>query len=68
MQVTPLTALKFAELAAKAGIPKGVINIIPGSGNHTTAALPASCCICVCVHSFVHEWNFKALISKPRKV
>ncbi|XP_060745088.1 mitochondrial 10-formyltetrahydrofolate dehydrogenase [Tachysurus vachellii] len=31
-QVTPLTALKFAELAAKAGIPKGVINIIPGSG------------------------------------
>ncbi|CAJ0966779.1 unnamed protein product [Ranitomeya imitator] len=31
-QVTPLTALKFAELAAKAGIPKGVINILPGSG------------------------------------
>ncbi|XP_032809941.1 mitochondrial 10-formyltetrahydrofolate dehydrogenase [Petromyzon marinus] len=32
-QVTPLTALKFAELAAKAGFPKGVINIIPGSGS-----------------------------------
>ncbi|XP_075907562.1 mitochondrial 10-formyltetrahydrofolate dehydrogenase [Nelusetta ayraudi] len=31
-QVTPLTALKFAELAVKAGIPKGVINILPGSG------------------------------------
>ncbi|XP_068611067.1 mitochondrial 10-formyltetrahydrofolate dehydrogenase [Brachionichthys hirsutus] len=31
-QVTPLTALKFAELSAKAGIPKGVINILPGSG------------------------------------
>uniref|UniRef100_A0A8C6ML33 Aldehyde dehydrogenase 1 family member L1 n=1 Tax=Nothobranchius furzeri TaxID=105023 RepID=A0A8C6ML33_NOTFU len=31
-QVTPLTALKFAELAAKAGLPKGVINILPGSG------------------------------------
>ncbi|XP_043820957.1 mitochondrial 10-formyltetrahydrofolate dehydrogenase isoform X2 [Dromiciops gliroides] len=31
-QVTPLTALKFAELSAKAGFPKGVINIIPGSG------------------------------------
>ncbi|XP_063303292.1 mitochondrial 10-formyltetrahydrofolate dehydrogenase [Pelobates fuscus] len=31
-QVTPLTALKFAELAAKAGVPKGVINILPGSG------------------------------------
>ncbi|KAI4797290.1 hypothetical protein KUCAC02_025206 [Chaenocephalus aceratus] len=31
-QVTPLTALKFAELAARAGIPKGVVNILPGSG------------------------------------
>ncbi|CAH3028244.1 unnamed protein product [Porites evermanni] len=32
-QVTPLTALKFAELSAKAGFPKGVINILPGSGS-----------------------------------
>nr|KAF6329540.1 aldehyde dehydrogenase 1 family member L1 [Myotis myotis] len=32
-QVTPLTALKFAELTLKAGIPKGVINILPGSGS-----------------------------------
>ncbi|XP_052608862.1 mitochondrial 10-formyltetrahydrofolate dehydrogenase isoform X2 [Peromyscus californicus insignis] len=31
-QVTPLTALKFAELTVKAGFPKGVINIVPGSG------------------------------------
>uniref|UniRef100_A0A671SA63 10-formyltetrahydrofolate dehydrogenase n=1 Tax=Sinocyclocheilus anshuiensis TaxID=1608454 RepID=A0A671SA63_9TELE len=31
-QVTPLTALKFAELTVKAGIPNGVINIVPGSG------------------------------------
>lgn len=31
-QVTPLTALKFAELTVKAGFPKGVINILPGSG------------------------------------
>lgn len=30
--MTPLTALKFAELTLKAGIPKGVINILPGSG------------------------------------
>ncbi|MDT9754846.1 NAD-dependent succinate-semialdehyde dehydrogenase [Heyndrickxia coagulans] len=28
---TPLTALKLAELAAKAGIPKGVMNVITGS-------------------------------------
>ncbi|XP_041058752.1 mitochondrial 10-formyltetrahydrofolate dehydrogenase isoform X4 [Carcharodon carcharias] len=31
-QVTPLTALKFVELAARAGLPRGVINILPGSG------------------------------------
>jgi len=32
-QVTPMTALKFAELAARAGFPKGTINIVPGSGS-----------------------------------
>ena len=32
-KVTPLTALKFAELAARAGLPKGVVNILPGSGS-----------------------------------
>lgn len=31
-EVTPLTALKFAELTARAGIPKGVVNILPGKG------------------------------------
>ncbi|KAL1273048.1 hypothetical protein QQF64_028910 [Cirrhinus molitorella] len=31
-QVTPLTALKFAELTALAKFPKGVVNILPGSG------------------------------------
>ncbi|MCP3662071.1 MAG: aldehyde dehydrogenase family protein [Gammaproteobacteria bacterium] len=31
-QVCPLTALKFAELTARAGIPKGVVNIVCGSG------------------------------------
>uniref|UniRef100_G1T8P1 10-formyltetrahydrofolate dehydrogenase n=2 Tax=Oryctolagus cuniculus TaxID=9986 RepID=G1T8P1_RABIT len=31
-QVTPLTALKFAELTLRAGIPKGVVNVLPGSG------------------------------------
>ncbi|XP_065175810.1 cytosolic 10-formyltetrahydrofolate dehydrogenase-like [Sycon ciliatum] len=32
-QVTPLTALKFAELSARAGFPPGVINILPGAGS-----------------------------------
>lgn len=38
-QVTPLTALKFAELSAEAGFPKGVINILPGSGKTLTSSL-----------------------------
>jgi formyltetrahydrofolate dehydrogenase len=32
-QVTPLSSLKFGELAALAGFPPGVINIVPGSGS-----------------------------------
>nr|WIM01509.1 cytosolic 10-formyltetrahydrofolate dehydrogenase [Limnephilus lunatus] len=32
-QVSPLTALKFAELTIKAGFPPGVVNILPGSGS-----------------------------------
>ena len=29
---TPLTALKFAELAAEVGLPAGVLNVVPGGG------------------------------------
>lgn len=44
LQVTPLTALKFAELTARVGFPKGVVNILPGSGTvspptHTQTAI-----------------------------
>jgi formyltetrahydrofolate dehydrogenase len=38
-QVSPLTALKFAELAARAGFPPGVINIITGKGSTVGQAL-----------------------------
>uniref|UniRef100_F1KT06 10-formyltetrahydrofolate dehydrogenase n=1 Tax=Ascaris suum TaxID=6253 RepID=F1KT06_ASCSU len=38
-QVCPLTALKFAELTAKAGIPPGVVNIVTGSGSEIGQAL-----------------------------
>ncbi|CAG2215509.1 ALDH1L [Mytilus edulis] len=38
-QVTPLTALKFAELVVKAGFPPGVINILPGPGSSIGQAL-----------------------------
>ncbi|XP_046964219.1 cytosolic 10-formyltetrahydrofolate dehydrogenase [Vanessa cardui] len=37
--VCPLTALKFAELSVRAGIPPGVINILPGSGTVAGQAL-----------------------------
>ena len=33
LKVTPLTALKFAELSVLAGFPPGVINILPGAGS-----------------------------------
>ncbi len=38
-QACPLTALKFAELSHKAGIPPGVINVVPGTGRVTGQAI-----------------------------
>jgi acyl-CoA reductase-like NAD-dependent aldehyde dehydrogenase len=32
-ELTPLTALRLAELALDAGIPEGVLNVVPGSGS-----------------------------------
>ena len=32
-EITPLTSLRFAELATQAGIPAGVINVVVGSGS-----------------------------------
>lgn len=32
-ELTPLSALKFAELAHEAGFPPGVINVLPGLGS-----------------------------------
>ena len=42
---SPLTALRLAELAAEAGLPDGVLNVVPGPGAVVGAALarhPAS--------------------------
>lgn len=36
---TPLTALKLAELAQQAGMPDGVLNILPGMGETTGQAI-----------------------------
>ncbi|RTL27077.1 MAG: aldehyde dehydrogenase [Burkholderiales bacterium] len=36
---SPLTALRLAELAAKAGLPDGVFNVVPGYGHEAGEAL-----------------------------
>jgi aldehyde dehydrogenase (NAD+)/betaine-aldehyde dehydrogenase len=36
---TPLTAIRLAELATEVGIPAGVVNVVPGDGPTTGAAL-----------------------------
>jgi acyl-CoA reductase-like NAD-dependent aldehyde dehydrogenase len=38
---TPLTALRLGELAAEAGFPAGVLNVVPGFGEEAGAALVA---------------------------
>jgi phenylacetaldehyde dehydrogenase len=38
---TPLTALRLAELIAEAGVPAGVVNVVPGFGETAGAALAA---------------------------
>ncbi|MFN7167853.1 MAG: aldehyde dehydrogenase family protein [Pannonibacter sp.] len=38
---TPLTALRLAEIAARVGLPEGVLNIVTGRGSVTGAALTA---------------------------
>jgi len=38
---TPLTSLKLAELIAEAGVPDGVVNVVPGYGETAGAALAA---------------------------
>ncbi|ODT76062.1 aldehyde dehydrogenase PuuC, partial [bacterium SCN 62-11] len=36
---SPLTALRLAELAAEAGLPKGVLNVVPGLGEKAGKAI-----------------------------
>lgn len=38
---TPLTAIRLGELAAEAGFPPGVLNVVPGFGDEAGAALVA---------------------------
>ncbi|HWT95699.1 MAG TPA: aldehyde dehydrogenase family protein [Solirubrobacteraceae bacterium] len=38
-ELTPLTALRFAELALEAGLPEGVVNVVVGTGAEVGARL-----------------------------
>jgi len=38
-ELSPSSALKLAELALEAGVPEGVLNVVPGLGNTAGAAL-----------------------------
>jgi betaine-aldehyde dehydrogenase len=38
-ELTPLTALRFEQLALEAGIPEGVVNVVAGPGSETGARL-----------------------------
>jgi len=38
-ELTPLTALRFAELATEAGVPEGVVNVVVGPGSSCGARL-----------------------------
>ncbi len=38
-ELTPLTALRIGELALEAGLPSGVLNVVPGAGKIAGAAL-----------------------------
>lgn len=49
-QASPLTALKFAELTARAGFPPGVVNIVPGNGTETGNA--------ICEHLLIRKLGF----------
>jgi aldehyde dehydrogenase (NAD+) len=47
---TPLTALRFAELASEVGLPPGVLNVLPGGGAEVGGAL--------CKHLGVNKITF----------
>jgi len=57
---TPLTALAFAELLAEAGIPPGVVNVVPGTGEVAGEAL--------CRHPLVAGITFTGSVATGRRV
>ncbi|MEM9011326.1 MAG: aldehyde dehydrogenase family protein [Pseudomonadota bacterium] len=55
-----LTALAFAALAEEAGLPPGVLNVVPGLGEEAGAALAA--------HSGIHHISFTGSVATGARV
>ncbi|WP_305988353.1 aldehyde dehydrogenase family protein [Roseibium sp. MMSF_3544] len=55
-----LTALAFADLAVKAGLPDGALNVVPGLGSEAGAALSA--------HPGVHHVSFTGSVATGARV
>src|SRR5581483_2492689 len=59
-ELTPLSALKFAEIAREAGLPEGVLNVVNGYGETTGEALS--------LHEDVDKISFTGSIGTARKL
>ena len=59
-EVSPSSALKIAELALEAGVPQGVLNIVPGLGSTVGAALA--------LHPDVNMLSFTGSTAAGRKI
>ncbi|HEX6019894.1 MAG TPA: aldehyde dehydrogenase family protein [Burkholderiaceae bacterium] len=59
-EVTPLTSLKIAELMREAGVPDGVVNMVPGLGSVAGQAIAE--------HPGIHKIAFTGSTATGRKV
>ena len=59
-ELTPLNALRFAEIAREAGLPEGVLNVVTGYGETTGEALA--------LHEDVDKISFTGSIDTARKL
>ncbi len=59
-EVTPLTSLKIAELMSEAGMPDGVVNMVPGLGTVAGQAIAE--------HAGIHKIAFTGSTATGRKI
>ena len=59
-ELTPLTALKLAELAQEAGLPPGVLNVVPGEGMPAGEAIAR--------HPLVDKVSFTGSVATARRL